>query len=70
MGGSRNFLQGRVLTKHVFISHQRFSQMAVRTSLEEQLDPRGPIASRGGSILVFLRKPIATCDSPGGVPDP
>ena len=25
-----------------------------------------PIASRGGSVPVFLRKPIATCDFPGG----
>ena len=38
----------------------------VRTSLEKQLDPRGPIASRGRSVPVFLRKPIASCDFPGG----
>ena len=50
----------------IFLSHQRISQRAVRTSLEKQLDPKGPIASRGGSVSVFLRKPIATCDFSGG----
>ena len=30
------------------------------------MDPLGPIASRGGSVPVFLRKHIATCDFPGG----
>ena len=34
--------------------------------LENQLDPRGSIAFRGGSVPDFLRKPIATCDFPGG----
>ena len=33
---------------------------------EKQLDPLGPIASRGGSVPEFLRKPITTCDLPGG----
>ena len=33
----------------------------VRTSLEEQLDPYGPIASREGSVPVFLRKYIYLC---------
>ena len=35
------------------------------------MDPRGPIASLGGSVPVLLRKHIhvATCDFPGG-PDP
>ena len=28
-------------------------------------NPLGPIASRGGSVPVFLRKPIATLDFPG-----
>ena len=28
--------------------------------------PLGPIASRGGSVPVFLRKHIGTCDFPGG----
>ena len=33
--------------------------------------PSGPIASRGVSVPVFLRKRVATCDSPGvGSPDP
>ena len=36
----------------------------VRTSLEKQLDPRGPIASRGRSVQVFQRKPIAACGFP------
>ena len=36
--------------------------MVVRASLEEQLDPTGPIATRRGSVPVFLRKPIATYD--------
>ena len=49
-----------------FLSHQPISQTAVKTSLEKQLDPRVPIASREGSVPVFLRKPIATCDFPGG----
>ena len=34
--------------------------------IEKQLDPRGPIASRGGSAPVLLKKPIATCDFPRG----
>ena len=36
------------------------SQRAVRTSPEKQMDRRG-------SVPVFLRKHIATCDFPGGV---
>ena len=38
------------------------SPKPIRTTLEMQLDPR---VSRG-SVLVFLRKPIATCDFPVG----
>ena len=51
----------------VYFSHQRSSKSAVRTSLEKQLDV-GSIASRGGSVPVFLRKHtcITTCDLPGG----
>ena len=51
-----------------FLSHHGISQRAVRTSLEKQLNPRGPIASRGGvhSRCVFPRKSIATCEFPGG----
>ena len=41
--------------------HQRIIQGVVRTSLEKQLDPRGPIASRGWSVPVVFSKPIATC---------
>ena len=39
-------------------SHQHISERAVRTLV--------PIASRGGSVPDFLRKPMATCDFPGG----
>ena len=50
---------------YYFFSYQRISQRIVQTSLKKQLDPMGPIASQGGSIQVFLRKPIFTCDFPG-----
>ena len=53
-----------------FFSHQRISQRVVRTFPQKQLDPLGPIASGGGSVPDFLRKPIDTCDFPGGGPDP
>ena len=33
--------------------------------LEKQLDPRGPISSRGGPYQFLLRKHLATCDFPG-----
>ena len=65
---------GGILTfyYYYFFSHQHISQRAVQTSLEKQLD-LSPIASGGGSVPVFLRKSIATCDFPGGWgggPDP
>ena len=41
--------------------------MAVQTSLKKQLDPLCPIASLGGSVPEFVRKPIAICDFPGEV---
>ena len=50
----------------VFFSLEHISQRAVRASLEEQLDPMGPIASRGGYEPVFPRKPLVTCDFLGG----
>ena len=54
-----------------FFCYQHISQMAIRTSLEKQLDPMGPIASRVVSVLEFLRKPTANCDFPGvGGTDP
>ena len=53
-----------------FFCHQRISERAVRTALEKQLDPRGPIASRRGSVQEFIRKSIATCYYPVGGPDP
>ena len=36
-----------------------------RTSLEKQWTQKGPIASRGGSVPVFLRSSIASCGFPG-----
>ena len=35
----------------------------MQTSLKEAI---GPIASQAGSVPVFLKKYIATCDFPGG----
>ena len=46
-----------ILTR--FLSHQRISQMATRTSLHKPLDPLEVLLE---GILTFLRKPIATCD--------
>ena len=37
-------------------NHQRISQRVVRTSLEKQLDPMGPIASRKGSVPYCFKK--------------
>ena len=48
---------GVLTTFNVF--SQCTSQRAVLTSLEKH-------GSRGGSVLEFLRKPIAACDFPGG----
>ena len=53
----------------LYFSQQRISQSIVQTSLEIQLGPWGPTASRVSSVPVFLRTPIATCDFPGS-PDP
>ena len=47
---------------NVFFSHQHILQRVVWNSLEKQLDPWGPIASRRGSVPEFLRKLIAACD--------
>ena len=72
MRGSRKFCQGRPENGSVFFlflsffCHQRILQRAVRTALEKQLDPMGPIASQGTSVTEFLRNPIATCEFPGG----
>ena len=63
MRGSRKLRQG-VLTN--IFNHQGISQRAVRASLEKQLDPGVSIADRGGSVPLFLRTDIATCDVPGG----
>ena len=61
-----------VVVVFMFFSHQRIVERAVRTSLEKQLNPMGPNASREGSVLVFLRTIVATCDlsGGGGCPDP
>ena len=58
---------GWVPTFLIIFSHQSVSQRVVRTALEKQLDPMGPIASRGVSVPEFLRKPRATCDFSMGV---
>ena len=55
---------GGVLT--TFFRHQRIKQRTVHASIEKQLDLKDPIASRGGSVPVFLSKPILLCDFPGG----
>ena len=60
---SRKYRQGwGVLTT----SYQRISQKPVRTSFEKQLDPVVQWLLEGRSVSVFLRKPIITCDFPGG----
>ena len=47
-----------------FLSHQRISQS---TDLpQDAIGPFGPIASRGGSVPDFRRKPITACDFTGG----
>ena len=48
--------------------HQRISQRPVWSSLKKELDQRGQIAYRGGSVPDFLKKIIhvATCNFPGG----
>ena len=72
MRRSRKFHWGWGYPENCFCSQQRISQRSVRTSVEKQLDPRAPIASRGWSVPELLRRPIATCDCPrvGGCPDP
>ena len=56
---------GWVLTSF-FMSSTYFTEG--RTNLPRELDP---IASRGGSVPAFIRKPIANCDFQGwGDPDP
>ena len=63
MSRSRKFCQGGILTIFSLFFN---SQRAVQITLKKQLDPMGPIASPGGSVPEYLRKPIATCDFPGG----
>ena len=55
----------------IFLVISLFHKSAVWTSLEKQLNPSCPIASRGGgSVPVFLRTPIATCNFSRGDPYP
>ena len=51
---------------------QRFLFVPLVINAGEAIGPKGgSIASRGRSVPDFLRKPIATCDFPGGGgPDP
>ena len=49
-----------------FFSHRHISQRAIWAPLSSNWT-RDPFASRGGSIPVFLKKPVATCDFPVGV---
>ena len=49
MRGSIQFCQGGPLF-FFFFGYQSLPQRAVKTSLEKQLDPMGPIASRGVSV--------------------
>ena len=61
--------ESRKLRKGVlkaFFSLQSITQWPLRTSLEKQLDPRGPIAYQGVSVPAFLTKPMATCGFQGG----
>ena len=65
----------------IVFCHRHMLQGAVRTSLEKQLGPRGPIASRGGGVGgggvgTSISKGTSTdaCDFPwegdSGRPDP
>ena len=60
MQGSRKFHQAVLKT---FFSHQRFSQ---RTSLEKQLDPRGPMASQFGVHASISKETYNRLWFPGG----
>ena len=55
MGRSRKFRQVEGLKTFIF-SNQYIFCGAVRTSVEKQLDPLGPIASRGRSVPASLKK--------------
>ena len=50
-----------------FFSHQHISQRAARTSLEKQLDPRGPITLlQKGVRTRFSKETHSYCDFPRG----
>ena len=51
----------KILSGASIFSHQRNLQNAVQTSLEKQMDPLELLLD-GESVLVFLRKYIATFD--------
>ena len=57
-----------VLTRFL-LNHQRISQRAVWTPSRSNWTHRVQLLL-AGSVPEFLRKPIATCDFPGRVPDP
>ena len=60
------FLSTFLLCFVMLFFSQLISQRAIRPSSEKQLDPLGPIASRGGSVSEVLRKHIAACEIPVG----
>ena len=62
MRGSRKFRGGILTTFLCLVKIIRISKRVVRISFKNQLDPRGPIESREGSVPEFLRKIITTCD--------
>ena len=60
MGGSRKIRQGgpdNVCFLYFTEGHTDLPR--------EAIGPKGPIASRGGSVPNFPRKPTPTCDEPG-----
>ena len=53
-----------------FLIHRCSAQRAVGTSLEKAIGSKWSNCLLRGSLLEFLRKPIATCDFPWGIPTP
>ena len=64
MPGSRKFSQG-VKSDNVFFLKSSLYFTEGHTDLPLEADPEGPIASKGGSVPVFLRIPMTTCNFPG-----
>ena len=63
--GSKKFCHVGEDPDNVILITNVFHKGFLWTSLVKQLDPVGPIASRGMSIPEFLRKHITTCNFPG-----